>query len=110
MLRVITCSNSYKYTYKIDDVVGSGYYSCVYKGLDCQQEQDVAIKVINKVPMKRRRKGSINGSDKEVLILQEITDCENLIKIIDVARDETHVYIVTEYCEGGDLKAVNEFL
>jgi len=104
MLRVITCSNSFKYTYHDEQIIGSGYYACVYKGSDIQTNQDVAIKVVNKFPMKKRRKGSINGSDKEVLILQEIKQCENVINLLNISKDETYLYMITEYCEGGTLK------
>ncbi len=99
-------SKGTEYTYNQNDIIGSGYYGCVYKAHDKSQNLDVAIKVINNISIKNRRKGSINGSEKEVNILQRLDPSPHALSLLDYAKDKKYVYIMTEYCEGGTLRNI----
>jgi len=98
-------SKGTEYTYNQDDIIGSGYYACVYKAYD-KSKNLVAIKVVNNIPIKKRRKGSINGSEKEVNILQRLNPTPYALSLVDIAKDKRYVYIITEYCEGGTLRNI----
>ena len=97
-MNTIKGSTGSDYTYSENDIIGSGYYGCVYKARNEPQNLDVAIKLMNNVPMKPRRKGSINGSEKEINILKQLNQTPNVLNLIDHTKEKKYVYLITEYC------------
>jgi serine/threonine-protein kinase ULK/ATG1 len=61
----------------------------------------VAIKSINKKNLAK----SQNLLDKEIKILKELTELqhENVVALLDCKETVSQVYLVMEYCNGGDL-------
>jgi serine/threonine protein kinase len=41
---------------------------------------------------------------REVFVLKELSSCLNVAKLEDVFESDTHVHIVQELCEGGELQ------
>ena len=66
-----------------------------------QPEKEVAIKRITKKNLVR----SQNLLKKEIKILQELTALhhENMVSLLDFKETSQFVYLVMEYCNGGDL-------
>ena len=86
--------------YRIFKLIGNGAFSVVKLGYDMFTNQPVAVKIIEKSSI----------SDKlpldHILKVNEILkslDHPGIIKFIDFLEDETAYYVITEYCEGGEL-------
>jgi serine/threonine protein kinase len=80
-------------------ILGSGSCSKVYYGIHKVKNQEVAIKKIafDELPdmMKAR-------TIKEINILQSV-DHPNIIKLYDYKFDKNKLFLITEYCNGGNL-------
>jgi serine/threonine protein kinase len=86
------------YIYKCQ--IGSGNYSKVYKAIDTNTSEFVAIKKINKTKLSS---GLISRFTKEIDILKSINHA-NIITIKDSIINDKHIFIITEYCNGGSLR------
>ncbi|XP_008197237.1 serine/threonine-protein kinase unc-51 isoform X2 [Tribolium castaneum] len=89
------------YEYNTKDIIGHGAFAVVFKGRERKNPSNtVAIKCITK---KNIAKQSLLG--KEIKILQELTELhhENVVALFDCKESPNNVYLVMEYCKGGDL-------
>lgn len=86
-----------------------GFASRVYSGKDNRNGkfksnlgQKVAIKAID---LKKQDKLEAQLLKNEIQLLEEIrrNDCPHLLKILDHMEQDSHVYIITELCEGKDV-------
>jgi calcium-dependent protein kinase len=85
--------------YKFETVMGQGKFGTVYKARNkLNPSLTVAIKSI----IKERQKLTPEIISKEIEILKTI-DHPNIIKFYDYFESATHIYIVMEYCDGGEL-------
>ncbi|VDN56232.1 unnamed protein product [Dracunculus medinensis] len=95
--------------YNIVDRVGSGAFSKVYKGLSCSSTSNgirttVAIKCIDM----RTANSSKLSSDcviSEVKILKRLKH-KNIVQLYDFQWDKNFIYLIMEYCGGGDLASL----
>ncbi|XP_022916598.1 serine/threonine-protein kinase unc-51 [Onthophagus taurus] len=90
------------YEYSTKDLIGQGAFAVVFKGRSKKNPQlIVAIKSI----MKKSLAKSQNLLGKEIKILKELTELhhENVVALLDCKEYPQHVYLVMEYCNGGDL-------
>lgn len=91
------------YWYREKDCLGKGAFGEVYKGGNSQQgaDQPIAIKRILKT------KDLEEFLEREIQILQELSapDVEHshLVSLLDCIGTDRHVYLVMEFCNGGDL-------
>lgn len=94
-----------EYLYNRKDLIGHGAFAMVFKGRHRTTEHPVAIKCIAKKNLSKSQ--GILG--KEINILKELASLhhENLVSLLDCKETTQHVYLVMEYCNGGDL---SEFL
>ena len=85
--------------------IGSGAYSNVYKGVDMVSGDPVAIKVVDLFHLTSRepqKKDKLIARLKiEIRIAQE-TDHPNLVKMLDFFQEDEKVYLIFEFCDGGD--------
>ncbi|XP_007246058.2 serine/threonine-protein kinase ULK2 isoform X2 [Astyanax mexicanus] len=87
------------FEYSRKDLVGHGAFAVVFKGRHKKKtDWDVAIKSINK---KNLSKSQILLG-KEIKILKELQH-ENIVALYDVQETPNFVFLVMEYCNGGDL-------
>jgi serine/threonine-protein kinase ULK2 len=91
-----------RFTYYADRIMGKGFSSVVYRGQDSESSLPVAVKVIE-----------TNGySPLQDLLLQNeiqalrMMDHPNVVRCLDVIRQGSQVFIITELCEGGDLSSL----
>ena len=95
---IIGYSNIFDF-YKIDDKIGSGKFSTVYKGKHLKTSETVAVKIITKHSMKPI---DVENVFREIEILK-LCQHPNIIRLYDVFVNAEYIYIVQEYLPGGDL-------
>jgi len=83
--------------YKVLDTLGKGTYGTVKKVVHNTTNKVYAMKMINR-----------NCYTTDVNIVNEIEvlkkiDHPNIVRIYEFAQDKEYFYLVTEYCEGGEL-------
>ncbi|XP_045593425.2 serine/threonine-protein kinase unc-51 isoform X2 [Procambarus clarkii] len=91
-----------EYEYSTKDLIGHGAFAVVFKGRHKQKPSlTVAIKSITKKNIAK----SQNLLSKEIKILKELTELhhENVVALLDCKETVNHVFLVMEYCNGGDL-------
>lgn len=91
-----------EYEYSTKDLIGHGAFAVVFKGRHRQKPSlTVAIKSITKKNIAK----SQNLLSKEIKILKELTELhhENVVALLDCKETANHVFLVMEYCNGGDL-------
>lgn len=90
------------FEYSTKDVIGHGAFAIVYKGrYSDRPEVPVAIKAIAKKNIAKSK----NLLTKEIKILKTLSGLQhtNLVALLKCTETQTHVYLVMEYCNGGDL-------
>lgn len=86
--------------YKLGKTIGYGTYGKVKIGLAKETRRKVAIKSLKLTQSTQAQLFQMN----EVRILQQLTH-DNVIRLIDLFRDDGHLYLVTDLCTGGELFA-----
>ena len=85
--------------YEIKGTLGKGKFGKVKLGVHKQSGKQVAIKIINK--------NFLEGVDleqiKSEIDILKIAKHPNIIKLYDVYENDKYIYIIMEYCLGGDL-------
>ena len=87
--------------YKIGKKLGAGSYGEVYLSTDKKTNKKVAIKVVPK------QKSQINESNPEInneIEILKTIEHQNIVKIYEFYEGKKNFYIVTEYCNEGNLK------
>ncbi|XP_008552551.1 serine/threonine-protein kinase unc-51 [Microplitis demolitor] len=90
------------YEYNTKDLIGHGAFAVVFKGRHRKKANFVvAIKSITKKSLAK----SQNLLGKEIKILKELTELhhENVVALLDCKESNHNVFLVMEYCNGGDL-------
>ncbi|KAK9522437.1 hypothetical protein VZT92_018904 [Zoarces viviparus] len=88
-----------KFEFNRKDLIGHGAFAVVFKGRH-KEKRDwvVAVKCINKKNLAKSQ--ALLG--KEIKILKELKH-ENIVRLLDYQEMGGCVYLVMEYCNGGDL-------
>ncbi|XP_042218215.1 serine/threonine-protein kinase unc-51-like isoform X2 [Homarus americanus] len=91
-----------EYEYSTKDLIGHGAFAVVFKG---RHKQSPALTVAIKSITKKNIAKSQNLLSKEIKILKELTELhhENVVALLDCKETANHVFLVMEYCNGGDL-------
>jgi calcium-dependent protein kinase len=79
--------------YKIYNNLGEGSYGKVKKVYHLKLGEFRAMKIVNK---------KLHSSHNEIEILRKISH-PNIVNIFEIFEDKTKYYIMSEYCEGGEL-------
>lgn len=90
------------FEYSKRDLLGHGAFAIVYRGRYVDRtDVPVAIKAIAKKNISKSK----NLLTKEIKILKELSSLkhENLVGLLKCTETPTHVYLVMEFCNGGDL-------
>jgi serine/threonine-protein kinase ULK/ATG1 len=86
------------YSYGLNDHLHLGHKSNTFKGLNEKTTEQVAIKVVD-LRSKDRENDQLNT---EIEILKKLQH-PNLIHCMDVYSTVNNCYIITEFCDQGDL-------
>lgn len=89
------------FEYSNKDLIGHGAFAVVFRGRQRENHLPVAIKSITKKSLAKSQ--SLLG--KEIKILRELSALhhENVVKLLACTEKEHSVFLVMEYCNGGDL-------
>ncbi|XP_035870695.1 serine/threonine-protein kinase ULK1 isoform X2 [Phyllostomus discolor] len=88
-----------KFEFSRKDLIGHGAFAVVFKGRHREKHDlEVAVKCINKKNLAKSQ--TLLG--KEIKILKELKH-ENIVALYDFQEMASSVYLVMEYCNGGDL-------
>lgn len=85
--------------YVVQKQIGAGSFSTVWLARHRVNGTEVAIKEIVTARLNSKLKESLKS---EIVILQRISH-PNIIHLHDMIEDPGKIYIVLEYCRGGDL-------
>ena len=87
--------------YQIGKAAGKGKFSVVYRAKRISDGSTVAIKKINVDVMSQ---DDLDACLREVEMLRDVCEHENIISYIDSFLEEEALYIVLEWAHAGDLK------
>ncbi|KAM4827265.1 serine/threonine-protein kinase ULK1 isoform 2-T2 [Thomomys bottae] len=88
-----------RFEFSRKDLIGHGAFAVVFKGRHREKHDlEVAVKCINKKNLAKSQ--TLLG--KEIKILKELKH-ENIVALYDFQEMANSVYLVMEYCNGGDL-------
>lgn len=90
--------------YKLEYLIGSGGFSEVYLATDLTNGEKLAIKKISL----NQKSDIITKIDAEVKLMQKLRH-KNIVEYYDVYRNETHWYIIMEYCNSGTFADVIKY-
>ena len=91
--------------YEVKQKIGKGKFGLVKAGINKETKKPVAIKIMAK---KNMDKSDMELAKVEIDILK-ISQHPNIIKLYDVYENESYIYIIMEYCTGGDLLSYFEY-
>jgi len=98
-VRTFFSSDNINKYYEFKEVIGSGFFATVYRGIEISSGQEVAIKSIDKTKADERH---FHMMEEEVQILQTVrhSHCVSMIEIFDSPK---HLHLVMELITGGEL-------
>ncbi|CAD8085766.1 unnamed protein product [Paramecium primaurelia] len=88
------------FSYALTDAIGKGFSSVVYRGRNDETNEIVAIKVIDKKGLKTPLHYQLLKSEVEAL---SQLNSNNIMRLYKVYYTENNTYLITEYCDSGDL-------
>ena len=98
-LKVATGYTNLLDIYEVKNKLGKGKFGLVKLGIDKKTGQKVAIKIM--------KKSNMDSSDLELVRTEieilKICQHPNIIRLYNVFENADYMYIIMEYCSGGDL-------
>ncbi|KAL1412572.1 Serine/threonine-protein kinase [Vanrija albida] len=85
--------------YVVGVEIGRGSFATVYKGHRSKSKVPVAIKAVSRQKLTSKL---LDNLESEINILKAISH-RNIVALIDCFKNDTHIYLVMEYCSGADL-------
>lgn len=89
--------------FSLHKVIGKGSFATVYLGRRITDNLPTAIKVIDKKIFANTY--NIRSIQSEIEIMKRV-EHSNIVKLLDVYQTNNNMYIVTEFCEDGDLRSL----
>lgn len=86
--------------YVVTSKLGSGSFAVVYKGYHKVTKVPVAIKAMS---LHKLNSKLLANLEMEIAIMRQI-DHPNIVKLYEIKKTEKHMYLMLEYCAGGDLQ------
>ncbi|KAJ7594187.1 other/ULK/ULK protein kinase [Mycena floridula] len=79
--------------------IGKGSFATVYKGYHEENHRQVAIKTVKRDKLSAKL---FDNLQSEIQILKLLSH-RHITKLIDIVRAQHHIYLIMEFCSGGDL-------
>lgn len=86
--------------YELGKTLGTGAFSKVKLGTDCETGQQWAIKIIDKEQLQRER---MEEQLKREIAIMKALKHENVVALQEVMQTQNHIYLVLELVSGGEL-------
>ncbi|TDH69846.1 hypothetical protein CCR75_008061 [Bremia lactucae] len=86
--------------YVVTSKLGSGSFAVVYKGYHKTSKIPVAIKALS---LHKLNGKLLSNLEMEIAIMRQI-DHPNVVKLYEIKKTDKHMYLVLEFCAGGDLQ------
>lgn len=86
--------------YVVTAKIGSGSFAVVYKGHHRSTHLPVAIKAINRERLNKKLQENL---ESEIAIMRNMNH-PNIVRLFEIKKTEKHIYLIMEYCAGGDLQ------
>ena len=99
MIRLATGYKNLKDIYDIKEKLGRGKFGIVRLGINKLNNRKCAVKIMSKRYMNQSDR-SLVKTEIEIL---KICQHPNIIRLYDIFENEECIYIIMEYCAGGDL-------
>lgn len=94
------------YILNIDHVLGKGASGSIVLSYDTLNHRFLAIKIISLTEITDSKEFEYRKSE---IVNMQIANHPNIVRLIDVRRSKSNIYLVMEYCEGGNLESyINE--
>lgn len=90
-----------KYTLQQD--LGEGAFSSVYKGLNNETGETVAIKIINKLNLTPKQLTNIHNEIQIMNTLANAGNQPNILRLIESYDRTDNCFLILEYCDGGEI-------
>ncbi|KAF8337034.1 kinase-like domain-containing protein [Cantharellus anzutake] len=87
------------YPYVLTNVIGTGSFATVYRGYHVKNRSAVAIKTVSKAILTAKL---LDNLESEITILKSLNH-RNITALKDIVKAEKHIYLIMDYCSGGDL-------
>lgn len=88
--------------FDLGELLGEGSFGTVSEAVLRETGEKFALKMIEVVHIRRQKFGLQQVmTEKKVLIMLEA--CPNVVRLHSTFKDEDHLYILLERCEGGEL-------
>lgn len=84
----------------MQEIVGRGAFGRVYKGINCETGEVVAIKMVPLIRLKSDNKKSIID---EIDLMRRL-DHKNIVKYIETVQSGHQLCIILEFIDGGSLE------
>ncbi|KZT08148.1 Pkinase-domain-containing protein [Laetiporus sulphureus 93-53] len=85
--------------YVIVSDLGKGSFATVYRGYHEQTHRQVAIKTVSRAGLSPKLFDNLKG---EIEILKTLSH-RHITRLLDIVHAERNIYLIIEYCAGGDL-------
>ncbi|KCV73294.1 STE/STE11/CDC15 protein kinase [Fonticula alba] len=86
--------------YLLGDLLGKGQFGRVYRGVNSESGQFVAIKQLRSGKMDE---SILSSFEAEIKLLERLNN-ENVVRYLGAIRTRRHLNLVIEYCDGGSLQ------
>lgn len=96
------------YVLSLKEILGSGSYGIVYRGLNLTTKVSVAIKQVtfSKKPIKNNESSlQMTQALQNEITNMRLIDHNNVVKLFDVKKSSNNYYLICEYCSQGSLEA-----
>ncbi|KAG8988763.1 Serine/threonine-protein kinase [Tulasnella sp. 427] len=87
------------YPYILTAEIGKGSFATVYKGFHSTTRKAVAIKTVSRSILTHKL---LENLESEIAILKALRH-KNITELTDIVKARAHIYLVMEFCSGGDL-------
>ncbi|KAH8112774.1 kinase-like protein [Phellopilus nigrolimitatus] len=85
--------------YVLSGELGKGSFATVYRGYNENTTEQVAIKTVSRSSLSSKL---FDNLQSEIDILKSLSH-RHITKLMDIVRAEKNIYLIMEYCSGGDL-------
>ncbi|KAL5520781.1 ATG1 [Sanghuangporus sanghuang] len=85
--------------YVITSELGKGSFAIVYRGYNEKTKEQIAIKTVSRSGLSSKL---FENLQSEIDILKSLSH-RHITKLMDIVRAEKNIYLIMEFCSGGDL-------